>query len=117
MVWNSDFLLRRFLSEHPSTALEHDSSEPQEELMANPNLQDLPQPAIERGLQAGEQGNPFWSERIREEFQLRQMRPDHLPPPLHPDPWKALDNQGGSSEGAAVTESLHVTARELDRQT
>ena len=30
---------------------------------------------------------------------------------------EALDVQGGSSEGAAITESLHMTAREMDRQT
>ena len=109
MAWNSDFLMRRFLGEHPSTAQEDFQPEQQADETANPNLQDLPETPMRGGGEAAAEANPFWSERLQGEFQLRQMRPDHLPPLEEVDPWEALGTNQRSSEGPSTSEALMMT--------
>ena len=86
--------MRRFLGEHLAAASDEPSPEGQQRLNENPNLQDLPERALddEAGTAAG--ANPFWSTRMQEEYQMRQMRPDHLPPLEGGDPWATLDAWG-----------------------
>ena len=109
MAWNSDFLMRRFLGEHPNPAQDDDSLQQEEQGLPNPNLSDLPPP--EAGHEAGASGgaNPFWSPRIPGEYQLQQMRPSHLPPPS--------ETQGRSSDGLGGSEAVLMTAREMDSKT
>ena len=117
MAFSSDFLMRRFLGEHLSTANDEEpqsSREQASEALENPNLQDLPQNESEGTGNAVDGANPFWSERAQDEYHLRQMRPTTLPPLEEADPWEALGTQGQSSVGS---DNLMLTAREMDRQT
>ena len=55
--------------------------------------------------------------RAREEHQLRQLRPRHLPPIEGTELAERLGRTGRSSSGQDGSDDLMTTARELDRQT
>ena len=126
-TWDTDYLMRRFLGEHPSTA--HEDPEPElgdgvplagaereaADTSLNPNLMDLPEPRTSQ--------NVFWSERVNEEHRLRQMRPDHLPEledgqgPYKLGRGRGSERTAEENTGSMGTEALFMTAREMDRQT
>ena len=134
-TWDTDYLMRRFLGEHPSTAHEDpeqglgdgvpragDEGETADTSL-NPNLMDLPEARTNPGRSLAGVGNVFWSERANEEHMLRQMRPDHLHEPEDGQGLRELGRGQGSERtaeentGSMGTEALFMTAREMDRQT
>ena len=117
MAWNPDFLMRRFLGEHLTAANDEPSLEDTQRSNENPNLQDLPEQALDHQPGTASGANPFWSSRMQEEYQLQQMRPEHLPPLESGDPWASLDTRGDSSEELTTSDLLMLTAQEMDRQT
>ena len=117
MAWNPDFLMRRFLGEHLTAANDEPSLEDTQRSNENPNLQDLPEQALDHQPGTASGANPFWSSRMQEEYQLQQMRPEHLPPLESGDPWASLDTCGDSSEELMTSDLLMLTAQEMDRQT
>ena len=109
--------MRRFLGEHLTAANDEPSPEDTLRSNENPNLPDLPEQALDHQPGTASGANPFWSSRMQEEYQLQQMRPEHLPPLESGDPWASLDTRGGSSEELTTSDLLMLTAQEMDRQT
>ena len=117
MAWNADLFMRRFLGEHLTAASDEPSPEDLQSSNENPNLQDLPEQALDHQPGTASGTNPFWSSRMQEEYQLQQMRPEHLPPLESGDPWASLDIRGGSSEELTTSDLMMLTAQEMDRPT
>ena len=117
MARSSDFIMRRFLGEHQNPASEDSSSEQRGEPMLNPSLPDMPGTGLETVEGGPDSGNPLWCGRAREEHQLRQLRPSHLPPMDGADSAESLVRTGRPSSEQAGSDDLMMTACEMDRQT